>query len=141
VWTNYITGEKFEGGCWRREKHGYMSLPLMVRPNSVIAVGNVENKPDYDYADGVTLHVFELEEGRTAATKVYNTSGEPELEFSITLKNNKIDVEAKGTGKAWNLILRGISSIKSVDNAACEKKPLGMNITPNRGINKLSIEI
>ena len=53
-WTNFLSGEMVEGGRWLREQHGYLSLPLMVRPNTVLPVGANEDRPDYDYADGVT---------------------------------------------------------------------------------------
>jgi len=38
-WTHLITGEVVEGPGWMRETHTAMSLPLMVRPNSIIPVG------------------------------------------------------------------------------------------------------
>ena len=31
-WTNFLTGKAQEGPGWRREQHGFLSLPLMVRP-------------------------------------------------------------------------------------------------------------
>ena len=34
AWTNFLTGKVQEGPGWRREQHGFLSLPLMVRPNS-----------------------------------------------------------------------------------------------------------
>src|SRR5438552_15116707 len=69
-WTNFLTGQVIEGGRWLREQHGYLSLPLLVRPNTVLPIGANEQQPDYDYADGVTLHVFELQDGVTAAAHV-----------------------------------------------------------------------
>jgi len=62
-WTGFLTNSIVEGRRWVREKHGYFSLSLMVRPNSIIPVGANDNRPDYDYADGVTFHVFELQDG------------------------------------------------------------------------------
>ena len=38
LWTNYLTGETAEGGTWREEHHDYLSVPLWVRENSMIAV-------------------------------------------------------------------------------------------------------
>lgn len=35
-WTNYLTGEQAEGGQWRTEHHDYLSIPLWVKPGSVI---------------------------------------------------------------------------------------------------------
>lgn len=37
-WVNYLTGERAQGGVWRREKHGYLSIPLWVRGGSEILV-------------------------------------------------------------------------------------------------------
>lgn len=37
-WVNYLTGERAQGGEWRREKHGYLSIPLWVRAGSQIPV-------------------------------------------------------------------------------------------------------
>ena len=31
TWTNWFTGERVEGGSWRTEQHGFLSLPLYVR--------------------------------------------------------------------------------------------------------------
>jgi alpha-D-xyloside xylohydrolase len=31
-WTRLLTGETVKGGCWKSEKHGFLSLPLLVRP-------------------------------------------------------------------------------------------------------------
>jgi alpha-D-xyloside xylohydrolase len=35
-WTSLISGEKKEGGRWFTEQHGYLSLPLWIRPGAVI---------------------------------------------------------------------------------------------------------
>jgi len=40
-WKQLLTGETIKGGCWRTEKHGYFSLPVLVRPG-----GNVATLPN-----------------------------------------------------------------------------------------------
>ena len=55
TWYNLITGAEVSGGKWQKETHDYHSLPLMIRPNTVLALGNNDQKPDYDYADGVSF--------------------------------------------------------------------------------------
>ena len=57
-WTNYLTGATVAGGRWVHEVHGFDSLPLYVRPGAVIPVGSRDDRPDYDYLDGLTLEVF-----------------------------------------------------------------------------------
>ncbi len=68
TWTNLLTGEEVAGGCWRRERHGFTSLPLYVRPGAVIAWGARSDRPDYDYLDGVALRVFPGGEGEASVT-------------------------------------------------------------------------
>ena len=46
------------------------SVPLLVRPGPVIPVGAVDDRPDYDYADGVTLHAYGLERGAQVTVPV-----------------------------------------------------------------------
>jgi alpha-D-xyloside xylohydrolase len=57
-WTSLLTGETVSGGGWRRERHGFDSLPLYVRPGAVLPWGARADRPDYDYHDGLRLRVF-----------------------------------------------------------------------------------
>ncbi len=63
AWTSLLTGETVEGGRWLRERHGYDSLPLYVRPGAVLPWGARVDRPDYDYTDGLQLRVFPGGEG------------------------------------------------------------------------------
>jgi alpha-D-xyloside xylohydrolase len=58
TWTSYLTGETVTGPGWRTETHGFDSLPLYVRDGAVIPVGSRDDRPDYDYLDGLTLRVY-----------------------------------------------------------------------------------
>ncbi|QKJ18479.1 alpha-xylosidase [Microbacterium hominis] len=58
TWTSLFTGEEVEGGRWVRETHGFASLPLYARPGAVIPWGARDDRPDYDYLDGLQLRVF-----------------------------------------------------------------------------------
>lgn len=57
-WTHLLTGERVTGGGWRRETHSFDSLPLYVRPGAVLPWGARDDRPDYDYHDGLRLRVF-----------------------------------------------------------------------------------
>ena len=130
VWTNFFTGEVAQGGIWRHENHDYMSIPLMVKPNSIIPVGAIEDKPDYDYADGITFHVFGMEDGETAVSTVYNIDGSPEVTL-IVKRNGKVMIaELNGTVKNLSIILRGITAIKDVQGASYEQNDVGIKIIP-----------
>ncbi|MFC5748527.1 alpha-xylosidase [Actinomadura rugatobispora] len=98
VWTHYLTGERVHGGRWVRERHGYGSVPLLVRPGAVVPEGAVEDRPDYDHAEGVTLRVYELRDGAAATTRIGAAS------FTTSRNGAALTASATGGG-AWSLLL------------------------------------
>jgi alpha-D-xyloside xylohydrolase len=138
-WTNLLNGNVVEGGRWVREKHDFKSLPLMVRPNSLIAIGNQDDRPDYDYAEGVTLQVYELEDGKSAIAEIPSLSGEIQTTFSVQRAGHMIQVERKGKRKAWKLLLAGIPAIASVVGGTAETSPQGVMLTCQDETDSLQI--
>lgn len=67
-WTSLLTGEVVTGGSWRRETHGFESLPLYVRPGTALPWGARVDRPDYDYHDGLQVRVFTGGTGTTSVT-------------------------------------------------------------------------
>lgn len=132
TWTHFVTGEKVEGGRWVTEQHGYMSLPLMARPGSLIPVGSIDSRPDYDYEDGVTLHLFELGDGESTSTNVHGMDGEPKLRVTAERHGSELLIKAQGGRKPWSVLLRGIDRIKSAAGAICDLTKDGVKITPDR---------
>ncbi len=141
TWTHLLTGEKAEGGSWREEEYGYLSLPLFVRENTVLAVGSVDDKPDYDYADGVELRIYELKEGATAQTSIFNTNGEEELVFTAQRENNTVTLKAEGKGKPWKAVLVGIPSVAKAEGASSAKGEKGLEISPENGVKQVVITL
>ena len=138
-WTNLLTGVVIEGPGWMRETHDFMSLPLLVRPNSLIAFGKVQDRPDYDYGDGVTLHLFELAEGKTARAVVPSLTGEAALSFTVKRAGQTLTVERAGTPKRWQLFLSGILSLGPVEGAVVEHTARGVLLTPAPETERLEI--
>ena len=97
IWTNFFTGKEYKGGTWVEEQHSYLSIPLMVRENSIIAIGAHDDKPDYDYADSCELRVYTLLDGVKAETTVYGMSNLPELTVSAARSGHTIHVTAEGS--------------------------------------------
>ncbi len=102
-WTNFISGEIVEGPGWKREIHGFMSLPLLVRPGSVIPVGQIDHRPDYDYGDGGTLRVYQFPEGARKSVIVPTQTGEDDLIFDVECQNGEILVACAGNTKLWQV--------------------------------------
>ena len=96
-WTSLLNDEKKAGGRWVRENHDFMSLPLMVRPGTVLPLGARDDRPDYDYADGVELHVYGLDEGEQREVKLYDLKGNVSATFAVARVNGKIEVKTDST--------------------------------------------
>jgi alpha-D-xyloside xylohydrolase len=138
-WTHFLTGQVIEGGRWMREAHGYLSLPLMARPNSIVAVGANERRPDYDYADSVTFHVFELQDGATASACVPTIGGDLAMTLRVRRAGQQLHVQAEGAPTSWSVLLRGIGSVQSVDGGTARADALGMLLIPSRGTSHMAI--
>lgn len=139
-WTDFLSGRTYDGG-WVRERHDYFSLPLLARPNSLIAVGANDRRPDYDYADGVVLHAFELADGAAAEAVVPAIAGEAALTVRVARRGNELRVTAEGeANKPWSLLLRGIASASSA-GAKAEQAPQGVRLTPEAGVSAFTVTL
>ena len=121
TWTHYLTGRPVCGPGWMRENHSVLSVPLLVRPGAVIPEGAVVDRPDYDYADGVTLRAYELADGARVTTVVPAASGDAAATFVTTRENIVIRVEAAGTGPTWRFLLVGIPRIADVQGGTASR--------------------
>ncbi|MFC3803060.1 alpha-xylosidase [Cohnella sp. GCM10012308] len=145
-WTHFLTGEVVEGGSWHRETYDYMSLPLYAREGSLIAVGATDDRPDYDYTDAVTLHLFELGDGASAAADIVGEDGAVRLTVTAVRSGGTISVTASGeaAGSAdWSIQLRGIEAVRSVSGgeASAATDGRGLNVRRSQGDGSITIEL
>jgi alpha-D-xyloside xylohydrolase len=125
TWTHYLTGRTVCGPGWVREKHSVLSVPLLVRPGAVIPEGAVVDRPDYDYADGVTLRAYEIAAGARVTTVVPAPGGDRVSDgaatFVTTRENNVIRVVATGTSPTWRFMLVGIPRVAAVEGGTASR--------------------
>ncbi|XVV09193.1 alpha-xylosidase [Actinoplanes sp. CA-131856] len=98
-WTRWQTGEIVEGPGWKHEVHGFDSVPLLVRPGTVIAVGAVVDRPDYVFEDGVTLRLFEFS-GRTSIRVGSSV-------FDVSADDEGIRITREGASLPWRVEVGG----------------------------------
>ncbi|KAJ8121435.1 hypothetical protein ONZ43_g2109 [Nemania bipapillata] len=66
-WTSFFTNQVREGPGWFKEKHGFGSLPLYVRENTILVLGKLGVKGAvYDYAEDVEVCLYQVKEGASA---------------------------------------------------------------------------
>ena len=75
TWYNLLTEAQAEGGRWHKERFDYFSLPLMLRPGTILPVGAHTERPDYAFYEGVKLLVYLPEDHGKAQTEVTDQSG------------------------------------------------------------------
>jgi alpha-D-xyloside xylohydrolase len=102
TWTHLLTGETVQGPAWHEETHDVFSLPVLVRSGTVLAWGSVEDRPDYAYADGVTLRVFAPEDGVEVEVVVPSTTGAPAATFTSQRTGSAITVTRTSGSGAWS---------------------------------------
>ncbi|WP_349814798.1 TIM-barrel domain-containing protein [Curtobacterium sp. MCJR17_043] len=69
-WTNWFTGEVVTGGVWRREQHGFDTLPLWVREGAVLPLSTRTDRPDHDYHEALEFRAFPGSAGAGARSVV-----------------------------------------------------------------------
>ncbi|MFD7877826.1 alpha-xylosidase [Streptomyces sp. NPDC059766] len=96
-WTDFLTGRTVSGPRWVRERHGFDSVPLLVRPGAVIPVGAVADRPDYDFADGVTLRAYGLRRGARVTVRAGDVT------FTVVREGDTLRASCEDPSVPWGL--------------------------------------
>ncbi len=141
TWTNFITGESIDGPGWVQQTHGFSSLPILARPNSIIPTGALDWRPDYDYGNQVLLNVFQLQMGTQHKVVIPNCAGKTERVFEISYEEDIINITPDTTNKPWQILLAGISAIEQVEGGHSQASAAGLVITPAQNTAALQIKM
>lgn len=108
TWTHLLDGRTLEGGRWVTESYGFDSLPLLVRPGTVLPVGARDDAPEYDWADGVTLRLFEIPDGfdEVVVVPASQVTGGEATEFRVVREGAEIRATSSSVSP-WRLELGG----------------------------------
>jgi len=106
TWTHLLSGRTVTGPRWVEETHDFHSLPLLVRPGTVLPWGAVDDRPDYPYARGVTLRIYEPQDGTTVRCRVPSPDGTTAATFTVTRTAHEVTVTASpDTPPGWTATL------------------------------------
>jgi alpha-D-xyloside xylohydrolase len=139
TWTHLLSGEIREGGRWYHEKYDYFSLPLYVRENTLLALGANDQLPDYDYKNGVTLHLYQLKEGNEAVCEIPDIQGEIVLTAKARSVGRTITLTADVLSENMSYVLHGITEVKEVKGASFEMVKEGVKMIPDK--NEVVVEL
>jgi alpha-D-xyloside xylohydrolase len=117
TWYSVLTGAAVRGGRWVRERHDYMSVPVLLRPGGVVLLGNEDARPEDARATALLVHPEFMDE------QVVESAGE---QFTVRREGDEIVVEGRrGAGDdAWTLQLAGGASVPATDGVARAAAPV-----------------
>src|SRR3954465_7107252 len=90
AWTNFFDGTRVSGPGWVRQRHGFSSLPLLVRPGAVVPVGGRPDRPDYDDAVAPPFEVFGLGDGERTAVRLFDGSGGEQVRVEVSRDGDRL---------------------------------------------------
>jgi alpha-D-xyloside xylohydrolase len=137
-WTHLITGVVAEGPCWLDGRYEVLSLPLFVRPGSVLPMGARDDRADYDFAEGVTLRAYELADGASVRVEVPGLDGEAAARFEVVRRGASVEAERLSGSLPWRLLLVGCPGLESVEGGTAEKTAEGMLISAAAGSGRVA---
>lgn len=142
LWTHFLSNEQKQAGCWHKEQYDFMSLPLYVRPNSLMILGASETKVDYEYHHNFEAHLFELADGKSAFAEINAARGGKTIaKINIQKQGQQIICQTQGKVGDWALILRHIFEVKSVSCGETKMVKQGLKIKLKAGDTKVIINL
>ena len=92
-------------------------MPLLVRPGAVLPVGAVDDRPEYDYADGVTLRVHGLADGASVTTVIPTAGGDVAATFTTTRRGDRVHVSVDNPPARWRVQLAGADPVETTGSS------------------------
>ena len=141
-WTHLLTGQVQEGPGWIREHHGFLSLPLMVRPGTILPLGAVDHRPHYDYADGVTFRAYELADVDKLTCTVSTPQRADPLYLDVQRTGQRVTASVTGdTSVRWQLQLVGVQRVAAHSGARTTLDARGILLQPAEGSHQFEFEL
>ncbi|MFF2465582.1 alpha-xylosidase [Streptomyces mirabilis] len=107
TWTNVLTGVQVTGPRWARERHGFHTLPLLARPDSVIALAADDQHPVSAWADDVELRVHAFADGAERIVVIPSADGPGETaRFHLHRRGDRLHVTTDSP-HPWQLRIGG----------------------------------
>ncbi|MEO6082688.1 MAG: alpha-xylosidase, partial [Umezawaea sp.] len=132
AWTHLLDGSVTDGPGWTTRRYGFDSLGVYVRPGTVLPVGAVDDTPEYAWAEGVTLRLFELPDGYDRSMTVPGGTGRP-ASFRVQRQGAAITVSSDDAPAGWTVAVVGTELTASVAGAATVR--LKLCLTPGAPVH------
>lgn len=130
-WTSLMSGEITVGPCFKNVKVPKGSIPVFVRPNSIIATTHSDGTTNDDDLNHITFTAFELVDNLVSAIEIYSYDATKSGVINILKKGKVITVRTDGFGSDKKIVLSGLKNVVSVSESMPEINAKGTVINFN----------
>ncbi len=106
-WISLLDGQPASKSGWQTERHDFFSVPLYVRPNTILPLGGQDDRAVYDYEKNLTLAVYEPVDGLTSKRTIVDNRGNPAYTVTASRSGNVLTVEFSELPDHANILLPG----------------------------------
>lgn len=128
IWTDFMTHEKIQGPRYLSRKIASNTVPVFVRPNSIVPTRTPDSNAGIGSLDNLTFSCFGLGNGTTAACEVFSDGGQGSGIITAEVAGNKITVRTQNLGGTKKLVLSGIFNVVGLSESVPEKLSYGTSI-------------
>ncbi|KAG6884938.1 hypothetical protein C0993_007120 [Termitomyces sp. T159_Od127] len=129
-WTSFFNPERtIQGPVWIKEIVPLDELPVWVRPETVLCLGpQGTGRPDYDYSQGLEVHLYEPVKGKSYEVNVPRGKG-AELVGVIRAERTSGEIKVTVSGEQTE-----IATIRVFDNDITATRVIGGALKIGAGI-------
>ncbi len=139
-WIEFETGKIVPGGRWLKHEISFLRIPLFVKANSVVAMNATEDRPDYEYADGVQLVIYDIAEGQKHQVSIPGKDGAEAALFECVLAGRYIEVRQLKGDLPWSVKLADVHA-GQVTGGRTESGKRGIVVIPDGGAKEIKFRL
>ena len=114
-WFDLLGRENVTGGHWQTRICNYLQMPLYVKHDSILILGDFKEDVLYDYLENAEVLLCNLSDGSTVSADIYRAEGG--LDMTITAKREgcTITVSYPPTDRKFRISVAGTDISKTAD--------------------------
>lgn len=129
TWTEWFTCKEYEKAGWHRERFDFFSLPLFVKENTLLPLGQTDTKAEYAYEENVLVRLYALKD--KAACTLRNLQGDVSATVCATRTEDTVTLQIQGHAPGLRIQLIHVNRLQSLDGAAAVEHADGLILTPS----------
>ena len=96
-----------------------------MRDNTLLALGNNSQKPDYAWNEGTAFQLFNLEDGATAVSEVPAADGAVAFTLKASREGDTVTLTGVGEARNWSVCLRNVQKVVGVKGGSHAGRRVG----------------